>query len=610
VSLETELPALPPVPLRAVPAPPGAPPPRVAPRFPAALAFGGYLLVSFALFGVPVLALFTTRFAGAGRGDGRFFAWALAWWPHALAVGIDPFRARAVWFPQGIDLAWVTGVPGPSLAAAPVTAWLGPIASSNVLTILAPALSGLGAFLLARRLSSRFWPAFVGGYLFAFGSYEIAQLRGHVNLFLVFPVPLAAYLFVRAVEGSIGERAFSLLFALALVVQFTISIEVFATATAFGALAVGGVLLLGPRELRGPVLHALAGAGLGYAGALLALSAYLYELAVGNPVVGHPPVDASIDLLSFVLPRPATLLGGQALARVTSHLPTNTSEDGGYLGAPVLAVLGLSAVRARRDRVTRLLLLLAGAAALAALGPELHVYGHEVMALPWAVATHLPLLRFALPQRFTMYMWLAVGLLFTRWLDGTSVDAWRRYGVAWLAAATLLPNVASHDLREPQPVPALFQTPEAVRRLAPPGRSLLVLHPFKGQDMLWQAESGFSFAMAQGHMGNEPAGFRGDHVWGAIRDGHPEDVGPMAFLEFLREHHVSAVVVSPGAVAEWGPLLASAGLNGVEMDGVRVYRTSSARRCLLGAGSRRRPCSDPAPRGSHKAGAAGGAGVG
>lgn len=548
-----------------------APPPRDPRARQAFAAFAAYLLVSFVLFAVPVLPHFATRFAGAGQGDARMYAWFLAWWPHALAVGSNPFLPHVAWFPGGFDVAWTTGLPGPSLAMAPITAWLGPIGASNVLTVLAAPLAGFGAFLLARRLTTRFWPAFVGGYLFAFGTYEIAQLRGHVDLFLIFPVPLAAYLFVRVVDGSLGDRTFTLLFALALVVELSISIEVFATATTFGGAALAGVWLLGPRDLRGRLLRGLAGAGIAYVLALVVLTPYLYYLLLGNAVLGHPLPKASVDLLSFVVPRPSILLGGSAFARVTSRLPSNTSEDGAYLGAPLIALIVLCVARARRDRPMRLPLSFAAVAALAALGPELHVDGHPVAPLPWALATNLPLLRFALPQRFTMFMWLGIALAVARWLDLTPIEAWKRYGAAGLAAVLLLPNVASPDLHRPEPVPELFRRPALAARLAPPGHALLILHPAKGQDMLWQADDGFAFAMAQGHMGNEPPAYRRSRVWTAIRDDRPGRLRASAFVSFLRIHRVSAIVVSPGAVATWTPLLRATGLSGFERDGVRVY---------------------------------------
>jgi hypothetical protein len=359
--------------------------------------------------------------------------------------------------------------------------------------------------------------------------------------------------------------------------------ELFATMTVFGAIAASGVWLFGPSERRPALLRALGGTALAYALAFAVLSPYLYYLVATGPVVGHRLQNASVDLLSFAIPRPGTLIGGQSFARVTRHFVSNTSEDGGYLSAPVLAIVALSAIRARRDRVSRLLLAFAGIAAVAALGPELHVEGRPTLPLPWAIASHLPLLRYALPQRFTLYLWLGVAMLAVRWLSETPREDWRRYAIVGLAAVLLLPNVASPDLHRPQAVPAFFRTPADAERFGPRGDSLLILHPLKGQDMLWQAETDFAFSMAQGHMGNEPRPFRGDHVWGAIRDNRPFAIGAEAFLRFLLDHRVSAVVVSQGADPGWRSLLAASGMVGHRVDGVRVYR--------------RRPCPPKPSRG-------------
>src|SRR5438132_1425304 len=82
-----------------------------------------------------------------------------------------------------------------SLALAPITVLAGPVVAYNLAALAAPALAGWGAFLLCRQVTRSFWPSVAGGYLFAFSSYEIGQMgAGHLNLTLVFALPLAAYL--------------------------------------------------------------------------------------------------------------------------------------------------------------------------------------------------------------------------------------------------------------------------------------------------------------------------------------------------------------------------------------------------------------------------------
>ena len=160
-------------------------------------------------------------------------------------------------------MAWVTGLPGPALAMTPVTALFGPVASSNILALLAPALAGWAAYLLCREVTGRWWAAFAGGWLFAFSTYMDAQMRGHMNLFLVFPVPLAAYLTLRYAKGGLSSRAFVLLLGGTLVAQFSISTEVFASMTMFAAIALAGAFLFAPTA-RDALRHTVPWIGLAY----------------------------------------------------------------------------------------------------------------------------------------------------------------------------------------------------------------------------------------------------------------------------------------------------------------------------------------------------------
>src|ERR671934_101078 len=214
------------------------------------------------------------------------------------------------WAPGGLDMAWATGIPGPALVLAPLTLAFGPVAASNVASILAPALSGWAAFLLCRRITDRVWPSVAGGYLFGFSSYEAGQIHGHINLFLVFPVALAAYLLVRRLEGSLSRRAFVGFLAAVLVGEFLISTEVSATTALFGGLALFGAPWMRP-ELP-PRLRALVRElGMAYAIAGVALAPYLFYVAVGFPPgpvrpLGRPPDEP----LGLVVPERTVLLRG------------------------------------------------------------------------------------------------------------------------------------------------------------------------------------------------------------------------------------------------------------------------------------------------------------
>jgi len=90
---------------------------------------------------------------------------------------------HVVFAPAGYNLAWATGIPGPSLLAYPITRWFGPVVAYNVLWLLAPASAAGAAFLLCRHITGRFWPALLGGYVFGF--FELRNRRnGQPSLIL------------------------------------------------------------------------------------------------------------------------------------------------------------------------------------------------------------------------------------------------------------------------------------------------------------------------------------------------------------------------------------------------------------------------------------------
>jgi hypothetical protein len=156
---------------------------------------------------------------------------------------LEPIRTHVVWAPYGTNLALSTCIPLAACLAHPLTHFLGVVTTYNLLCTLSLALAGWAAFLLCHYACGRFWPAFLGACAFAFSPFVLGELRTHLCLLLVFPVPLGLYLVARRFAGEIGAKKFIVLFALTLAVQFWLFIEVFATATVFGALLFGLLFL-------------------------------------------------------------------------------------------------------------------------------------------------------------------------------------------------------------------------------------------------------------------------------------------------------------------------------------------------------------------------------
>lgn len=547
------------------------------PRRRAGVAFAGYLAVSMLLYGSPVIAHMSSRFVGEGSGDSKLYVWDLGWWPHAIAAGLNAFHPTVIWAPSGANMAWVTGLPGPALALFPITWLFGGVVSSNVLAILSPALGGWAAFLLCREVSGRFWPSFAGAYLFGFSTYEVGQMHGHANLFPVFAVPLAAYLFIRFVRGSMSRRRFVWLLAAVLVAEFSISTEVFATMTFFAAIALGGAFVF-IAELRPRMRTLLVPTAMAYGLAAIPLAPYLwYATASVPPALVNGIGGTSVDLLSFLVPRTGTLMGGSAFAALTHAFNSNVSEDGAYLTPVLLIVLAFILFTWHRDRVTRLLFAFTGIAAVLSLGGKLQVDGHRTVPLPWWIFERIPVLKDALPERFTMYMWLGIAVIVARWLSALPPPhEWRTavpFATIAAAGSLLLPNVFLPNLHQPIEVPPFFGA-GIYQRFLRPGETILILHSPEddGDEMLWQERTGFAFNMPQAHTGPEPVAFDADPIWQNMKNGEPFGVTVGELQGWLRAHDVGAIVVSQDVGHRWRPFLtAASGSQPQQVGGVVLY---------------------------------------
>ena len=219
------------------------------------VAFLLYLVAAIVIWAGPIITQLRVRYVGSGRTDAKFFQWAVGWVHWALTHHVDPLYMPKIFTPDGMSLAWTTFIPGGGLVMFPVESLFGSLAAVNVLLLLASALACWAVYLVCHRLTHAFWPSIAGGYLFGYSEYMAGQLHGHVNLVLIFPVPIAVYLVIRRLEGSLGRLTFVVLMTLSLTGLFLFSTEVFATAAllTFGR-------LVGFRDLGVGAWLAMAGA--------------------------------------------------------------------------------------------------------------------------------------------------------------------------------------------------------------------------------------------------------------------------------------------------------------------------------------------------------------
>jgi hypothetical protein len=540
------------------------------------LAFALYAVASIMLLGLPILPRMSTWFLGWGQ-DPASHAWFLAWWPHAIGAGHDPFVSKVVWAPVGYNLAGSTGIPGPSLLLWPVTALFGPVVSYNLLSLAAPVLSAWAAFVLCRRVTGAWWPSLVGGYLYGFSPYEFGQLSGHPNLALVAVAPLAVALVVARVQGDVAARRFVVLLASLLVFQFLVSTEVSFSMALFGWVVLLAALVLFPAGVRGRLLPTVGLVAIAYVVAGIVLSPYLLNVvrsASHSPIYSFYPSFYVNDGLNFVVPTPITAVGSKTFASVSTKFAGNVSEQVGYVGLPVLAALVAFGVAQWRRAATRVVLLVVVIAAVCSLGTHLRIEGHSTIPLVWQPMTHVPLAKLALPGRFMLHAWLAIGVAVAMWLAGSASTAMQRarWGMAALAVVALLPNLSMPMWGSPVSNPPFFAD-GLYRQYLRPGENVLVI-PYgdRGSSMYWQAETGFAFRMPGGYVSVvPPPGFKDLSILRTFYDSELYSTADRDLRAFLADKGVGAIVVVDGYPGPWQELFEPIDPSPRHAGGVTVY---------------------------------------
>ena len=457
----------------------------------------------------------TTTSTGAGVGDGALMMWFLQWTPRALQDGLNPLLTTHMNVPDGVNVMWNTSLLLPGLVLAPVTMTFGPVLTFNLLLALGPGLSAWCAAIAFRRYVDSRFAALVGGLVFGFSPYMLAQLRGHLQLTLVFLVPL---LLLVLDEILVRQRWRPLLagavLGLLAACQLYIGEEVLAFTAIIGLVELLLLVALSPRQVRRRVGYAL----LAFAAAAVvfgALAAWPLAFQLSGPqhVAGdlHVVDKLATDLYGPLVPNRVQAIAPEAAVQVSSRFPGNEAEINGYLGIPLLLIIGFTAARWWRTPVVRMATLLLLVPLVLSMGARLHVGGHRTQVpLPWAMIDSLPLLESAVPNRLMLPATLFAGLLLALFIDrAREWAAVPRVAAMVMVAAALLALVPRGPLGgTPVQVPAFFAGRE-VERIPEGSAALLVPFPKAGSAaaMFWQATADLRFRIPGGYfVGPGPAG--------------------------------------------------------------------------------------------------------
>jgi hypothetical protein len=474
----------------------------------------------------------TTVTISAGGGDSALFVWGLRWAPWAIAHGHNPFVTHIINVPFGVDLADNTVVLALGVIFAPVTAIWGPIATLNVCFTLAFALSAGAAYLLIRRFVTWRPAAFAGGLLYGYSPYMVGQGLGHLHLvFVAVPPLILLVVHELLVRQSGSTRRWGVVLGLLVVLQYLISSEILATTVMFTVLSVVVVAVANPRGVRPRLGPAVRGLVTGAVVAIVLLAFPIYEQLLGpahpsGPIIGFAYYYSG--LAAPLLPTPLMVLGTHHLKAMGLLIGGNNSENGTYLGFPLVVLLVVAMVLVRRRAVR-----LAGVMAVIAFVLSLGVKVHTGLARfpgtftgPANLINKVPLLNQAFPVRYSLFVALFAAVILGMTIDflrhppvtgrhapGSAATGRGRAVVlpAVVAVVVLLPLLPAwpYATQGRASVPAYFTT-AAVDRI--PAGSVALVYPMAvntdSSAELWQAEANLRFAMPGGYF-EVPATTRG-----------------------------------------------------------------------------------------------------
>ncbi|WP_213767052.1 hypothetical protein [Caballeronia sp. dw_19] len=516
-------------------------------KFTAVVPFVVYLALSIVLYGRDY---FSGQFFQPNV-DSYIYIWCLNWWPFAVTHGFNPSISTFIWSPTGYPMWWANSIPSLAVILAPITLTWGATRSWNFIALVTPGLNAYACFLLIRYITKKSVQAFVGAIFFGFASYVTSAELGHLSLSLVPFVPLSVLLILKRASRDLGRWPYVAMMSVLAIFQFGLSTEVLASSVFFGLIA----FLLFIRRYRES--YDMSGVAkdtlIAVAVSMLVLSPALYYMVVGSkelPTVINSPQVFSADLVNVLIPNPTIWIGGEAFKWIGSKFTGNYSEQGAYIGMGLCVILVFAILKNFRQRWSQPLLVMLALTSIFSLGPVLWIAGHNTgIPLPWTIFTKAPIIRHALPTRFTVYSSLIIAIYVGMWLSSAAgrKEANIRYLAVAVSFLLLLPNPDWFKFGDVA-TPKVFSDTEAQRAFGKNANIVVLPYGHLGNSLLWQFESGMAFRMAGGYVGFAP---QSQLTYDAVTyfydaEAPSQDAFNKAVSVFCRANEVNAIAVAPG----------------------------------------------------------------
>lgn len=554
------------------------------------IAFVGYLVVFILAFGQALIVHLDKPVVGQTEVDPNFYIWAWQWWVYVIEHAANPLYSTQIGAPGGYSLAWATISPPVALLVSPVTVLFGAPASFNLTLLLAPPASAWAAFVLARRVTGKFWASLPAGAVFGFNVYMLQHsVSGLPNLTVTLMLPLIAYLIVLWWQDALARNAYIIWMTLAIALEYYIFIEAFAEMTLLWVFGLLIGFLVVPRDTRRKVVRLAWQSAIAFVGAMvLAAPDLIYALLHEPSTFTRQQAHFSLDLAELVLPRFNRLLGLRFWAASARHVLAFDA----YVGIPLLLLMLLLAIFGwRRSPLVRLLAIGFVVIIALAAGPNLIIDGKQLFSLPWGFIWSLPIFKSAEPSRFIDFAFLDLALGLSLWLAAWTTSwleraaRWALGTVALAAVFANLPTFANvvwvppplhykpaTSLQPANTLPAFF-TDGTYKKYIQPGETVVVVSHRGNAGMLFQAYTGFYFKVAGGFINASLTPT--DALPPAVEAmSYPNKARNKAFEAYIRSADVGAIIVeqawSEKRNYNFGKLLPMSTTTG----GVTIYSTT------------------------------------
>ncbi|MEM0149449.1 MAG: hypothetical protein QXW10_00955 [Candidatus Micrarchaeaceae archaeon] len=459
-----------------------------------------YLAIALAVF-FP-LAGNATGTAPGGGAVSYTNLWSFWWADYALFnSNFHLFHTYMLFYPVGVNLSLQPLAPLASVVFGPLGAF-GTVFAYNITFFVGFVLSGISMLVLAFYLTRNLYGSFIAGLIFGFSAFHIAGAYTSISLIFVAWVPLFVYFLMRSMDSAKYAGPTALMAVSFLLAAFMGGLY---QALLLELLFIAAIAAYAVRDRKRHSISrnryfAVCASFIAVAAIASIAYAPLFKGATQTIVEQA----ASADLLSFFVPSYYNGLVGSMVSGMKLYLQFPGYKSA-YIGYTALLLASIGAFAARKQALTKLLVLATVVSAWLALGPYITVDGvssglpglfYLYSAIPYFNAMQEP-------YYFSIFVTLAVALLaafgvkyvFDRWAKQKSslmAALAALFALLILAEGSGMPisSVAQNAYFTHVTVPSIYST---IRTL-PGNFSVLVLPSIatgSGNSNLYAGEASF-----------------------------------------------------------------------------------------------------------------------